>query len=85
MRHNGWIAGGLIALVTASLVGCGSRAAEVRTAGNDTGPAKEVQTLTVAEQTVPEWLEATGSVRSKFEATLAAKIMARVATVSVRE
>jgi len=85
MRHNGWIAGGLIALVTASLVGCGSRAAEVRTAGSDTGPAKEVQTMVVAEQTVPEWLEATGSFRSKFEATLAAKIMARVATVSVRE
>ncbi|MEJ5171184.1 MAG: biotin/lipoyl-binding protein, partial [Fimbriimonadales bacterium] len=85
MRHYPWIAGGLLVLAAASFVGCGRGEPNASSAGAETGPTKDAQTLIVEEQTVPEWLEATGTVRTKLEATLAAKIMSRVVSVSVRE
>ncbi|MCX7798979.1 MAG: efflux RND transporter periplasmic adaptor subunit [Fimbriimonadales bacterium] len=84
MRHSRWIAAGLYALVLASGMGCGSNVASVRQT-EDGGATKSVATMTINEQLVPEWLEATGSVRSKYEATLASKVMARVVEVTVRE
>lgn len=84
MRHSRWIAGGLSVLVLGFGMGCGSKQAQSRSS-DEGGPTKSVTTITIAEQMVPEWLEATGNVRPKFEATLASKIMARVVEVTVRE
>lgn len=72
-----------LAAVAAALAGCGSDAKTPDRAAAPTPVSAPV--AEVVEVEVPETHEATGTVRSKFEATLSAKMMGRVVAVNVRE
>jgi HlyD family secretion protein len=76
-----------LAILTVSawvLAGCGSHKKGESSAAR-TGAPKSAEVITVQEMATPMWLEATGSVKAEFEASLSAKLMGRVTNVSVRE
>ncbi|MBS1717346.1 MAG: efflux RND transporter periplasmic adaptor subunit [Armatimonadetes bacterium] len=71
------------AILLGGITGCG-KAEEAKTG---TEPAKVVQArlLTIGERSLPGAYVATGTVKSKLNATLSSKVMGRVVAVNVRE
>lgn len=75
----------VLAGVAAGLIaGCGAPP-PVSTSDGPARQAAAVGVQTVAETESPTLYEATGSVKARLNATLSTKVMARVATVTVRE
>lgn len=66
-----------------SLAGCGGK--EAMQVDRKQGPPVSVETRSVQTVGSPVFYEATGTVRAELNATLSSKVMARVATVDVRE
>jgi RND family efflux transporter MFP subunit len=85
-RTAKWIVGAaVIAGSTFVIGGCGAKEDSGEKEGKSEARTVNASVATVSETTVPNWLEATGVVRSKFDASLSAKVMGRVRTVAVRE
>lgn len=72
-----------LAFATIGVMGCGKKAEKSHEA--EKGKNVTAETITVNMASVPQWLEATGSVKSEFEATLSAKVMGRVSGITVKE
>lgn len=65
------------------LAGCGSNKPEAKPSASE--PPVSVRTATAVLEDTPEVIEVTGSVHPELEATLSAKVLARVERVWVRE
>lgn len=70
-------------IVALSVVSCGKKSESH--AEEPKGKAISAQTITVQMASVPDWVEATGTVKAEFEAALSAKVMGRVSSIAVKE
>jgi multidrug efflux pump subunit AcrA (membrane-fusion protein) len=74
----------IAAAATLALTGCASPA-PIQIAESGGATIRDIRIATVAEVERPEFYEAIGTVRARYNATLASKVMARVSGVEVRE
>ena len=75
-------AGALVLLAAAGLAGCGGAKEAPRKA--EARPAVKVTAVKLAEETVPEIYEATGTVRARVSSTVAARVMGYLREVRVQ-
>lgn len=73
---------GLIVIAAASLAACGGSKESARKA--EPLPAVRVQTVKLAEETVPEIYEATGTVRARVSSVVGARVMGYLREVRVQ-
>lgn len=72
-----------LAFVAVALAGCGPN--PTSTSQPSGPPPVAASLLTVSERDIPSYFEASGTVRAQLNAVLASKVVARVASVNVRE